>query len=423
MSDNNGQYRYGTKYSVEFPLLPSLTHPARKAYLQQTQGQHDILTLEFSVTSSLWAKLLATGVPVRFKWETGKYKGEWLGYVHSVKQNWAKATQNVMEVVCLGSTFPLKNSNSEVFKNVSIPQAVEKIAKKFGYKFVTKSHPLRFSTLTMVGDVSYWEWIQQLAVAIGYGVVVNGTELQFLPLDDLINRGSYSAPVLSAESKMLPTNVGFIDKKLDHIEIVSGDYLEGGFGQPRTNKLMGGVDALTGRVFSKKGVPSEVGRNVRNSVTDVIFDEVVASAVVDTPKMATELSKGAAQAARLTLPAKIRCQGDPRIKPFSPIYIEGSGEETDGFWVVTKAVHMFSLIGEYQMEVSALTDGKGPNKEAPFRKATGSAVGMIDLESALNKQNVQSNTLSGKTVLDVKVPIVKQTGQGFNKTPARWKAT
>lgn len=422
MSGSGGQYRYGTKFDVEFPLLPSLTHRPRKAYLQQNQGEHDILTLQFTVPSSLWLKLLNTGTPVKFTWTVEKQTANWYGYVHSVKHSWAKATHNVMEVICLGTTFPLKDSGTESFKNVTIPQAVGKIAKKFGFKFVTKPHPLVYPSLTMLGDVSYWEWMQKLASDIGYGIAVNGAELQFLPLDDLINKGSYSAPVLSADSRMVPTNTGFIDKKLDSVHIISGDYIEGGLGQMRTTKRMGGVDPVTGRAFLKAASPAEQGRQVRATTSDVIFDEVVTSTVVPSAKAATELAKGAAQASRLTMPAKIMCQGDPRIVPFSPIYLSNSGQDTDGFWVVAKATHMFSLIGEYQMEIVALTDGKGPNKASPFRKTTGSAVGVVDLESALKSQTSGGNSGRKNTPkLEIKSSIVKQTGQGFRTTSARWK--
>ena len=134
------------------------------------------------------------------------------------------------------------------------------------------------------------------------------------------------------------------------------------------------------------------------------------------------MASGAATAARMTMPARIVGQGDPRIRPFSPVFISGTGSHTDGYWMVKEVHHMFHKIGEYQIEAKIATDGIGQNNQTPMRKDPNSFVGTVDLNAALLSKK-QARAARQGTRLEVKSPIIKQGNQGFNKTPARWKTS
>jgi hypothetical protein len=139
-------------------------------------------------------------------------------------------------------------------------------------------------------------------------------------------------------------------------------------------------------------------------------------------KSAALIAEGAAQMARFNLPATVKCQGDPRIRPFGTVFIAGTGDLTDGFWIVREAHHMFHKIGDYQLELKIATDGMGDTATTPFRNRTDVNVGTIDLGETLATNGIPALFFTFDSVqLIPEVKIVKESNQGFNRTPNKWR--
>ena len=417
---SRGKYRKSTSISVEFPTIPSLTKTPRRADLYQKQNHHDVLVLEYPVPSLLWANTIKTGVPVVFKWSQLGVYNEWVGYVSFVSTTKSVGRQQTMEVHCVSASYPLKQKTNKVFKNKTIPQAVAELVKPYGFSFVGDSHPRKFDQLVISGH-SIWEWIQEQAKIIGFAVVVEGTTFYFRKIDSLIDTKSSSAPVLSHFGGELTMGSQAIDRTLDSLTVLRGEHVEGQE-VSRTNKVVGGVDPISGKVFKSKKTPGKSGKALRANTNDVLFDEYQTGQVVNSHTAALSMAAGAATAARMTMPAKIVGQGDPRIRPFSPVFITGTGEYTDGYWIIKEVHHMFHKIGEYQIEAVIATDGIGRNKATAMRKDPNSFVGTVDLNAALLSKK-HGRAIKQGTRLEVKSPIIKQGTQGFNKAPARWKSS
>jgi hypothetical protein len=417
---SRGKYRKSTKIAVEFPTLPSLTKMPRRADLYQKENHHDVLVLEYPVPSTTWSSTLKTGVPVVFKWTQLDVYNEWIGYVSYISTSNNSGKEKVMEVHCVASSYPLKQKINKVFKNKTIPQAVAELVRPYGFSFVGDSHARKFDQLVISGQ-SIWEWIQEKAKSIGFAVVVEGTTFYFRKLDNLLDTKSSSAPVLSYFASDLIMGAQAIDRTLDSLKVLRGEHVEGQ-AVARTNKVVSGVDPISGKVFNSKKTPAKSGKALRSNVNDVLFDEYQTGQVVNSHTAASSMATGAAVAARMTMPAKIIGQGDPRIKPFSPVFISGTGTHTDGYWVVKEVHHMFHKIGEYQIEAKIATDGIGQNNQTAMRKDPNSFVGTVDLNAALLSKK-HARAMRQGTRLEVKSPIIKQGNQGFNKTPARWKTS
>jgi len=115
--------------------------------------------------------------------------------------------------------------------------------------------------------------------------------------------------------------------------------------------------------------------------------------------------------ARFNLPAVAKCQGDPRIRPFGTVFISGTGNLTDGFWVVREAHHMFHQVGDYMMQLKLATDGLGESSETPFRTRPDTNVGTVNLEEALMNNGVPSLFFDlGSVTLSSQQAVVKQPG-------------
>lgn len=413
-----GKYRRGTSYTVELPTIPTLSAQPRRAEIHQKQYQHDVLILEFSQPADAWFSVVKTGVPIKFSWNQGSYSKTFFGYVSFLVRNASGQIENIMEVHCVGTTFVLKERATKVFTNTTIPAAVRSIVTNFGFNFIGEDDTLVFDQLTMAGH-SYWEWIQEQAKRIGYGVMVDGMNFYFRPLDALIDQNITSTPVLSMSSTETPINTQILDRTLDSFKVLQGEHIEDA-NNLRAVKVTAGVDPVNGQVVSSSVSPNVIGSNLRATTSDVLFSEYRSEQVVHSNSAAISIASGAATLARLNMPAKIKCQGDPRITPFHPVMIQGTGPQTDGYWVAKEVKHMFARIGDYQIEMTAGTDGIGSNLVTANRQGTDTVVGMVNLDLAI--ANGTNMAASGKNLVALRFGSsnANMTNQGFNRTPTVW---
>jgi len=414
------KYRRGTEFSVVFPSFPALDIMPRRVDLYQKQYSHDILVLEYVSTSPLWFDNLKTGVPVIFSWKQGIHTETWPGYVSHTTKVVASQRNNIMEVHCVSSGFSLKERATRVFTDCTIPEAVAQICKEFGFNFIGEQHARRFDQLTMAGH-SYWEWLQEQAKRIGYGVVVRGTDLLFRPMDELINQSGASVPILSIQDNDQVVKSKYLDKTLDFFKVTNGDNIEQD--ALRSVKKVYGVDPYTSKKVAGIADPKTAGQNLRQNVKDTMFTEPRSEQVVHSKIDAEATSTGLAQGGRFNLPAKVKGQGDPRVKPFSPVFISGTGETTDGYWIVSEAHHMFHKIGDYQLEMTVTSDGTGLTKYTPYRLEPDSVVGLVNLSEVSGRLTSEAKVSSGdgRAILEAPVPVILESYQGYNRTEARWR--
>lgn len=415
-----GKYRRGTRFKLEFPTLPSFSVQPRRVELIQKQYHHDVLILEFPTTSTSWFSMLKTGVPVNFNWYQEKNSNTFIGYVSHISKDVAASRENVMEIHCIAASFPLKQRVTRVFKNSTVPEAITTICRELGFSYTGENHERRFDQLTMAGH-SYWEWMVEHAKKIGYGILVEGTNLSFRPLDKFIDAGVSEVPVLAMSSMLLPANNQFLDRTLDTMTVLHGEHIEAAHAL-RATKMVGGVDPLTSKTFTSSKKPNKVGVSVRATLNDVLFDEQRTEQVVNNQADAPIVAEGHAHMGRLNMPARIKGQGDPRIAPFKPVYIQGTGDLTDGYWVVKEVKHIMYHVGDYQLEALIVTDGVGKNQPSTIRRTDAGIVGSIDLASKIASGSNRAGILKKQTTqLNTKTAIVRQAAQGYNRTPAVWK--
>lgn len=415
------KYRRGTGTNVNFPTLPSLTAQPRRIDLIQKQYSHDIVILEYPAESPLWMEAINTGVPVEFSWRQDTLDKNWIGYVSSITKTSSPQKMNSMRVLCVGGTFSLKERATRVFQNTSITQAIKTIVEENGFSFYGEMHDWVFPQLINPG-LSYWEWIQEQAKIIGYGIIVDGMNFIFRPVDKLIDMGFSNAAILSLGNSTAPFNTQYQDRTLDSFTVTSGDFVEDSKNL-RTVKNVGGVDPTSNSILLSTMDPSDVGDNIRTNPSEALFSEFRTDRVINSPIAAKSAAEGAAQLARFSLPATVKAQGDPRIRPFGTVFISGTGSLTDGFWVVKEAHHMFHKIGDYQIELKVATDGLGDTVATQFRTRSDLAVGTINVEDAVNNGGIPTLFFDMNSVkLEGTSNNATEANQGWNKTNNRWKA-
>lgn len=410
-----------TKYKVDFPTLPSifgdLPQPAEISIVQNERS-HDVVVLTWFAMHRQALANLKTGVPVTFEWSKGSVKNSWHGYVSFVSSEMSSANKKMTEVHCVGASFPAKKRELRVFKNKTIPQVAEILAKEVGLNFKGEANPRIFKQLTISGQ-SYWEWLSEQARRIGYVMYVEGLDLVFKPIDKVIDQASSEAPVLAYFAPMVPTDGLYEDKTLDYFKVLHGEYVEGM--DLRTTKTVAGVNPATGKEFFSTKTPVKSGKPVRKVVNDTLFTEQRTEQVVHDAVSARIAAEGAAHLARFTTPAMVKCQGDPRIRPYKPVVIKGVDKQVDGYWVPLSVRHVMNITGEYSIEMKVATDGVGPTQGTSTRSSSTSNLGLVNIQAALdNGGKSPSVTKKSDIRLKLKSNLVKETNQGYNRTPATW---
>lgn len=402
-----GKNRKSTRYRVTYPTLPSFQVQPELLELKQAAGQHDVMVIQYASNRGDYFKELKTGVPVQVSWSQGARSRVWYGYVSVTKVDKSNQTTRPTKVYCVGPSFLMKDSSPKVFKNKTIPEVAEIIAKQFSFQFVGENHSSRFDQLTISGD-TYWEWLQDAAKSIGYACYVDEMKLVFRPIGKVIEQNKTDVPIMQFWTLPVPNKQFGLDRTLDSFELLSGEYVEGE-DPTRSEKQIGGVNPVTNRAFITKRSPDKTGKSVRGDVSGVLFKEHQVGGVANSSNWAKVSSQAAAISAKFNLPAKAIGQGDPRIHPFSMVYLDGTGASTDGAWLVRAVTHTLNRGGEYSVMLDIASDGLGNSAvdySAGLKVSSSpvdrSIVGKIDLEKYLSSRAFSSSSSEGTTT--VKLP-------------------
>lgn len=409
------QNRLGTQFTVTFPDFPTFNEQAKNFNLVQEMGKQDVIEVKFSYQSPFYAKALKTGTLMVVDWVNDSLKGKFTGYVYQVEVKTQKTPDREVIVKGVGASFSLKETDNKIWLNKSATQIVEEIAKKFKLKAKVTSHKTIFSQQSMVNH-TYWEKIQELARRIGYVAQVYGTELHFHPLDIMIDQFSTQAPIMSAEDIELPMYASIYQRKLDSFIPAVGDTTALAMFNKR-EKTISGIDPLSAKPFSSSSSPNK-WKAIRKDTKEPLFKESLSTTISVNQNMAKTLVEGQSKLSKYSVFAEGHGQGDPGIAPYKTIDVRGTGEVTDGYWVITRAEHFVTWYGKYEVVFECMTDGTGKNKATSTRQENASSSPIRNIQFELLSKDVSRPT---KTSISAPSAMIKQTDSGFKVTPRRWE--
>lgn len=409
------QSRIGTTFEITFPDFPTFKTAPQWFRLTQEQGKHDVIEVAFASFDRHFQKALKTGVMFKVNWKTEHAKNEWVGYVYN-GDNTTQATiaKNVI-VRGMGPSFALKQGGNKIWKNKTASEIVQEICKEHKLKAIVDKSNVRFGMQSLVG-LTKWEKIQELAERIGFHAHVSNTTLYFQRIDKMIDQFASIIPVFSYQDGNAPQGTIIDAQTLDYFKARTGDISESG-SHSKKDKTVHGIDPITGKSHSHTTSPNKVGKQVRVNTTDVLFEEVSSKVVAETKSIAKELSEGMAHLARFSMHAEGNGQGDPRMAPYRTVEINGTGSNTDGFWVLKKVEHLVTFDGRYTVDFKCMTDGLGKNKEGAFRKTTASVVPTRDVAYEMA---TGGNQAPSTPTISSRQPMVNETSGGFTTSTKRW---
>lgn len=408
------QYRLGTGFTTSFPDFPGFTEKARSFRLIQEAGKQDILQLVYVYQSPFYLKALKTGVPVILRWRNEKGDGVFHGYVYEVKPLTARGKNREVLIKATGATLSAKETANKIWVNKSATQIVEEIAKKLKLKTNITPSNLIFSQQSMINH-TYWEKIQELARRTGYLAQVYGTELNFHPIDIMINKAMTKVPIYEFIDAESPRFTELQEHNLDEFKPTVGDLsITGLFA--RRDKNISSVDPYTAKSTTYTSSPS-AWKHLRTSTKPALFKESLTHTVTSSPAMTRAIADANSKMSSYSIFAEGKGQGDAKVAPYRTIEVKGTGEFTDGYWVITRVEHSVTWSGKYEIEFTCMTDGVGKNKETAVRPVNASSEPTRDVTFEL-KSRISSK--SPTTILSSKATMINQTSGGFKVTPRRW---
>jgi phage protein D len=411
MRDPERQNIHGNKFTVLFPDFPGFTRSPRYVTLTQAMGHHDIVELYYQQVSPFILKALNTGVPVQITWQNDKVTRTFIGYAVHATPYTAQQMERSVKVVCVSASYLMKDKHSKIWKNATISEVVKELAQKYKLAPVVTPSPTRYSQISLSGH-SVWEKLRELANKQGFGLQVIGAELHFHPIDKMIDQFMTTIPVMAFLDPFTNPQSHFSTQTLSIFESDIGDFIETNT-HTRSTKVVSGVDPVTGKFYQAVSSPNSVGKNLRKKTKDPLFSAVETSVVSGSESVAKALADGKAQLSRLSIPGKGSGQGDPRISPWATIEVRGTGDLTDGFWVIKSATHTIHYDGRYTVDFTCLTDGLGANKPSATRPVTAGLVPTVNTTSDTPKKPTTFR-------ISAKESLIIETNSGLKTTPRKW---
>jgi len=415
LSNYTTQNRFGTTSKVTFPDFPSFTTQPQYFTLHQAQGQHDVVEIAYAMFSPFYFNILKTGVLVQIKWFTAIASGEFNGYVYNITPVVQSTSKRNVVIKAVGAGFPLKESSSKIWTNKTASEIVTDIAKTVNLKPVVTQSPVRFAQQSMVGH-TYWEKIQELAHRVGYVAQMIGVELHFHPIDTMIDTFSTSIPVLSYQETNINAGATFESQTLDMFKPTLGDVQESSV-NAKKEKTVSGIDPISGKVFKQTSAPSTLSTNLRASTNSELFTQIMPTRMAESPAVAKAMADAFARLSRFSHNAVAAGQGDPRISPYRTVEINGTGDFTDGFWIVKDATHFVTYDGRYSVDFTCMTDGTKGNVPTASRPSSAGVVPTRNVKAELTTGFSLKPTTAKVSVTK---PIINQTQAGYKMSNRKW---
>lgn len=409
------QYRLGSKFEVDFPDFPGFTEVPKNFRLIQEIGKQDVVHLKYSYQSTFYLKALKTGVPLSVNWRNEAGSQKFYGYVYEVSPLTQRGKNREVLVKAIGATLVAKEMANKIWVNKTATQIVQEIADILNLKASITPSNVIFSQQSMLNH-TYWDKIQELARRIGYVAQAYGTELNFHPVDVMVDKSMTTVPIYFFRDAEAPRFTELYEHTLDEFKPTVGDLtVTSMFG--KREKTISSIDPYTSKPYNYSSSPSSK-KKLRASVKDPLFKESLTTTIASTPAMTRAVADAHAKLSRYSIFAEGKGQGNPQMAPYKTIDIRGTGEFTDGYWIVTKVDHFLTWAGKYELEFSCMTDGLGINQKTSSRPENASSAPIRDIEFEL-KTKVSSAPTA--TTLSSKSAMIKQTDGGFKVTPRRWE--
>lgn len=335
--------------SVVFPNSSSSPGIVASYNIRQNRYEHDIISIVFRNWDTQ-ESAVKPGSPMIVTLTNGESEKTIYCYVHHFSRK-RRADADHTEVVGIGSSFVLKQARQKVYVNTTASEVAKKIAKKHKLAYNIAPHPRVYPQISQAG-MTDWQLLVKLAKQCGYTLRVDDMILHFKPVDEEYEFDRTKAPKFFMSSMGTPTKPSIYSFKplvgdILHYEDVQKAATAVSGSDPRSSTPHSVTSKQKKQKIRKKGQPE-------------IFDRFKTSVVAPNYQVAKHEAEAIVELNRFPYRAKAILKGSPTVRPDMPIYLDGLGEDFNGYWVVLSTEHKMEDF-TYTTEVVVGVDSTGPS--------------------------------------------------------------
>jgi hypothetical protein len=339
-------------YSVDVQYFgqqkPSTT--PHTVVINQEEFKHDTVVLT-TWADDANADSYASGMPMAVTWGRPAVRRSFYGYVNHVIRNNNQLlgadlmARNSTTVVCVGASYPMKESGTQTWHGQTATQVVQSIADTFGLAANITPHAQRWPVLHMAG-LTYWEFCVRLAHRIGYTFSCSGVQIVFKPRNT--NPLQVSGLVAFYDYRYDPGSLPVFSPMLGANNPMGGIL---------ANRNLMGINPRTSQLIYATVPGNAASANLGLYPDTPPFDKTEHFTVRAQDDANTKID-GAGLKNQLYLTATAHAVGDPLIAQGSLVFVANANGSQNGLWFVTKCVQTVHPKG-YSMNMELGRDSLG----------------------------------------------------------------
>ena len=315
---------------VEFPDSQVPPQRVSEIIFEQEFFAHEVAHLKFRDWDVDY-KNIRSGSPVKFTLKTTGASRVFYGYIQSVVPKFSPG-KRFMEMSVIGASYKLKQARQAVYTNVTATDVVAEIAKLNNFAYDADAHPRVYEQVAQAGHTDL-EILTRVAHQAGYGLRMENTTIYFKPYDhDYINFRQH-APILTLRDANNPkgTDIYSFNATIGETNMYETSYM-------KAATRVGGVDARSGAGVQIKR--ENILTYTRSDNQVEFFDRFATSVVAPGPEIAFYEARAIEEINGYPYRALVSAQGNPTLRPGSPVFLDGIGSGYSGYWTVISTKHI-----------------------------------------------------------------------------------
>lgn len=346
---------------VDATITWPTTNPPRRApatvKVKQYDYRHDMVVLTYYAEPHA-VRRYKEGTPVVVQWGVVPGKTEtFYGTVLFARPH-LENERHAVRVVCIGTSYPFKDSKPSVLHNISIEQIISREIRKAHFGLVRERASVEWPMILRHGDESGWEYYVRLAQRLGYSFFVNKTTAFLIDPVKMLLDNVDSHPVLTYHYGRGNDFGG---------QIITFTPEIGDQGVPRQMQQERRLLTVDPRSNAIIGAGSDGDRyrslgDVKDASRFAVYMDQPAHSV----KEAVARVRGERAANRWRHRALAVAYGNARVRQGTGVRIRGVNHESDGLWYVAGVEHEVTKESHasqwrYFMELHLVRDSRASN--------------------------------------------------------------
>lgn len=350
---------------VDWPTTKGPVRLPATVEVRQTEFRHEMTVLTYYAEPHS-VQRYKEGTPLHVRWGTlpnsiNDYYGSVL-YVRPHVEN----EKHSLRVICIGTSYPLKDVTPEVHVKQSVEQVVSRIAAVARLDLVRDPSSMKWPMLVRTVKETGWEYLIRLAQRQGYTLFVNQAQMHFYDPVRMLLAHRDSWPVLQYHYG----RGGDFRGDIVSFTPVLGD--QGVPGHEQRGYRLLSVDPISNGIIG--ATDAGVIKSLAAAKKAPKFNGFLSGHPAHSPAEARAYVQGKQASDRWIHKATVRIYGNAKIRQGMGVYISGVNAESDGLWYVHEAVHTISAENHpqqyrYFTTLTVLRDSREVNavKQIPRR--------------------------------------------------------